>query len=92
MAQGFTIWGYIRTAGIVPCLFAMGILLCWFKIIVWFGDILIIVSGLFAISYAFMGLLGILKNNEILEIKKITIDFENIFKKKKIEGEVIEQK
>jgi ATP/ADP translocase len=92
MSQGFTFWGYVKTAGIVPCLFTMGVVLHWLKIITWFGDFLVVVSGLFATSYAFMGLLGILKNNEVLEIKKITIDFGDIFKKKKKEDSIIEQK
>jgi hypothetical protein len=91
MAQGFS-FGLLKSLGIVPCVFLLGFVLCKFNIMSWLGSIAILASILIGIGYAVLGFIGILQNMEILEIKKVIINFENIFKKKKIEGEVIEQK
>jgi len=83
MSQGFQI-GWIRSVGIVPVLFGMGFALVKFRVMTWFGWVLIIFSGLIGITYGFLGVLGILEKMGFIEIKKIALSlnsFVRCFKK-----------
>lgn len=83
MAQNITLGGWVRAAGIVPVLFAMGVFLCWVKIAVWIGYSLIFISSCIGVTYGLLGVIGILKRMEMIETKKATISLNdlNIFKK-----------
>ncbi|MCK5061200.1 hypothetical protein KAR28_01460 [Candidatus Parcubacteria bacterium] len=78
--------GWIKAVGIAPVIFSMGFVLCKSDIMRWFGYVAIFISVLIATTYGVLGIFGILKNMEMIEIKKTTVSldvFFNIFKRKK---------
>ena len=85
MAQKLNL-GWVKAVGIVPVLFGMGLILCWFNIMNWLGAITIIISISIGVIYGLLGAVGILKNMEMIEIKKTMVSFDmifNIFRRKK---------
>lgn len=85
MAQYLSV-GWFKAIGIVPALFIMGFILCKFNVVPCLGKITIFISILIGVIYGLLGVVGILKNMEMIEIKKRTISldiFFNIFKRKK---------
>ncbi len=84
MSQGFQV-GWLKSVGIVPVLFGMGFFLCYSQIMVWFGWVLVISSGLIGIIYGLLGVIGILDRMNIIEIKTTSFSLESllhIFKRK----------
>jgi len=84
MAQYLSV-GWFKAIGIVPALFIMGLLLCKFDVVPWLGKTTIFISIAIGVVYGLLGVVGILKNMEIIEIKKTTVSLSdlNIFKKRK---------
>lgn len=84
MAQYLSI-GWFKAIGIVPALFIMGLFLCKMDVLYWLGASAIFISIFIGVIYGLLGVIGILKNMEIIEIKKteVALNDLNIFKKKK---------
>jgi hypothetical protein len=83
MAQYLSI-GWFKAIGIVPALFIMGLFLCRFNVLPWLGKTTIFISIVIGVIYGLLGVVGILKNMEIIEIKKVTLSLSdlNVFNKK----------
>ncbi|MFH0892463.1 MAG: hypothetical protein V1867_06825 [Candidatus Falkowbacteria bacterium] len=85
MAQYLSI-GWFKAIGIVPALFIMGLFLCKLNVISWLGKTTIFISIGIGVIYGLLGVVGILKNMDIIEIKTTTVsldDFLNLFRKNK---------
>jgi len=85
MAQYLSV-GWFKAIGIVPALFIMGLVLCKLNIIYWLGATTIFIAITIGVIYGVLGVVGILKNMEMIEIKKTTVSlngFFRIFKKRK---------
>ena len=85
MAQYLSV-GWFKAIGIVPALLITGLVLCKLNIIYWLGATTIFIAITIGVIYGVLGVVGILKNMEMIEIKKTTVSlngFFRIFKKRK---------
>ena len=82
MAQYLSV-GWFKAIGIVPALFVMGFVLCKSGILYWLGATTIFIAIAIGVMYGMLGVVGILKNMEIIEIKKTTISLNGFFRKRK---------
>jgi hypothetical protein len=82
MSQRLTL-GWIKAAGIVPVLFGMGFFMYKFEVMRWLGAVVLIIAAVIGISYAILGLIGILQRMEIIEIKTTEISLDMIFKRRR---------
>ena len=77
MAQYLKI-GWMKAVGIVPALFAMGFFMYKFDVVPWLGVITICISIIIGTIYGLLGIVGILRNMEIVEIKKATVSLSDL--------------
>ena len=85
MAQYLSV-GWFKAIGIVPALFIMGLVLCKLNVVYWLGATTIFIAIGIGIIYGLLGVVGILKNMDLVEIKKTTVSLGSllsIFKRRK---------